>query len=114
MPASTESERMPLTRIDLVVVVRCPLCGAWIVGSSSATHAADVHGFPQEGPHRPADGSVVGPLGSALSRALKDVQRADRLATEMSSDEAALLLAELGRRLSAGQRARLGFLLSPE
>lgn len=105
---------MPKTRIDLVVVVRCPMCGGWIVGSSYATHAAAVHGLPQYGPVRPAESSVVGPLGSGLSRALRGVLAADRVPTEMSCDQASELLVELGRCLKSGQKARLGFMLTTE
>jgi len=106
-------------RLRIVVIVRCPLCGGWIVGNAYSAHLEDVHlQAPQEGLSAagcgPGDESppdrIVGPEERLLG--VREVcNRCLGTAAQLSPSEAGELLNELGRRFQQGQDASLGFLM---
>jgi hypothetical protein len=108
---------MTRRRVRIVVIVRCPLCGGWIVGNSYGDHVENVHlGGPERGlevPMRGPDPQAPTPDHNACKRLLEalrgDSWEADVEGMGLTPDRAGEILYELGRRRSQGQDASLGF-----
>jgi hypothetical protein len=106
-------------RLRIVVIVRCPLCGGWIVGNSYSDHLENVHlpgaerGFSAAGCGPGDENPPLKILGA--ESALQGGGGAEELlvdaAGSLSASEAGRLLSELGRRFQQGQDASLGFLM---
>lgn len=98
----TQREDMSRECARLVVVVRCPLCGGWMLGNQSSTHLDAYH----------PESRLGGDLGPP--RALSDVYPGPdggmkKLISCLPEAEAEALLVELGIRLKVGQDAAIGF-----
>lgn len=102
---------MARKRVRLVVIVRCPLCGEWIVGNSYAVHVTDVHGKGASAVLEPIVAPVSGPMGSGFKAAVESRSRAHLAPDRLTADAAELILIELGEQRRAGHDARLGFLI---
>lgn len=111
-------------KVRIVVIVRCPLCGAWIVGNDYSSHLEAAHlkgvervweglvdALPGWDDGRPPVDPAV-PLDAAddILKGLTSLRRLrDEAGHELTPSGAGRLLSELGRRWSEGQNASLGF-----
>ena len=90
-------------KVRLVVVVRCPLCGAWIIGNAYSEHVESVH------LSRAPEGLTAPALAPDTARPESEVRGWEHACGRLTPDAALDLLAELGRRRAQGQDAVFGF-----
>ena len=110
---------MSALRARLVVIVRCPLCGGWIVGNDYSDHVENVHlaALPGSLTDQPPSPRRQGP-GSSLEpseRLLRSREVCPKCWVKACSEtlpaDARRLIEELERRRQRGQDAQMGMII---